>query len=266
MAQKLSVILCINKPNPWWQEAFDSVLAQSDPEFEFLVAANACSDEFWECLQDKAKGDPRIKLFRTKIGQLAFNLNFLADKAGGDYLVRMDADDVCEPHRIATLRRALQDIDVDILGSSVTLIDEDGVAVGFMDFPCSQEGIKLALRSRTAFCHPAVTFRRQFLLDMRGYLGGFVSEDTDLWLRALRAGAKMKNLPEHLLRYRIHKNQSINSCQGYAEVASHWLREMLLSPSLYTFTGFLIALTKALCAPMLPGVRRYRTSNPQMTE
>lgn len=266
MTPKLSIILCINKPNPWWQEAFDSVLAQSDPGFEFLVAANACSDEFWGCLQDKAKGDSRIKLFRTEISQLAFNLNFLADKASGDYLVRMDADDLCEPHRIGTLRKALQDIDVDILGSSVTLIDANGVAVGFMDFPCTQEDIKHALKSRTAFCHPAVTLRRQFLLDMRGYLGGFVSEDTDFWLRALRSGAKMKNLPDRLLRYRIHENQSIASCQGYAEVASHWLRELLLSPSLYTFTGFLIAFSKALIAPILPGVRRYRISNSQMME
>jgi len=76
----------------------------------------------------------------------------------------------------------------------------------------------------------------------------------------------MKNLPDRLLRYRIHENQSIASCQGYAEVASHWLRELLLSPSMYTFTGFLIALTKALFAPILPGVRRHLISNSQMME
>lgn len=264
MPPALSVILCINKPNPWWEEAFDSVLKQSDSDFEFLIAANACSDDFWECLQDKAKSDARIKLFRTEIGQLAFNLNFLADRASGDYLVRMDSDDVCEPHRIATLRIALENSDVDILGSSVTLIDDNGDAVGCMDFPCSQIDIQHALRSRTAFCHPAVTLRRQFLLDMRGYLGGFVSEDTDLWLRALRAGATMKNLPERLLRYRMHENQSIASRQGYAEVASHWFRELLFAPSLYTFCGFFMALAKFLCAPMLPGVQRYRRSNVQM--
>lgn len=258
MIPKLSIILCINVPNPWWKEAVESVLAQSDSDFEFLIAANACSDEFWERLKDKAITDSRIKLFRTEIGQLAFNLNFLADKAAGDYLVRMDADDVCEVNRIASIRRFLQNNDVDILGSSVKLIDGGGVIIGRMDFPCSKEGLKDTLRSGTAFCHPAVTIRREFLLEMRGYLGGFLSEDTDLWLRALRAGATMKSMPECLLRYRIHENQSIASRQGYAEVASHWLRELLIRPSWYTFMGFTLALAKTFVARKLSGIRHYR--------
>lgn len=255
-----AVLLCVNRDNPWLEKAIKSILEQDSPDFEFLIAANACTDELWEHLQTIAASDSRIRLFRSEVGQLAFNLNFLADQTRCDYLVRMDADDVSEPQRLRTLRFSLLREPVDVLGSAVILIDGDDREIGMMRLPETAANIKSAILSRTVFCHPAVALRRQFLLDMRGYLGGFLSEDTDLWMRAIRAGATMKNLPDPLLRYRIHENQSIASRQGYAEVASHWLRELLLAPSWYTFRGFTLALAKSLFSPMLPSVRRYRRS------
>ncbi len=245
--------------HPWLSEAIDSVLCQDDDDFEFLIAANRCTDELWSWLQDYAKNDTRVSLFRNEISQLAFNLNLLVDKAAGDYIVRMDSDDVCEAQRIRCLRSAAAESWCDIIGSSVSLISEDGTLVGYIDLPTRQQELYKALATKTAFCHPAVAIRRAFLLDLRGYLGGFTSEDTDLWLRAKRVGATMQNLPEYLLRYRVHNTQSIGTRAGYAEVAGHWLREFLLSPSLFTTKGLAAALLKAVFSRWLPGVRRYST-------
>ena len=255
-----SFILCVNRDNPWLSEALDSVLCQDDAEFEFLIAANDCPDPLWEKLNVYAARDERIRLFRTKIGQLAFNLNFLANEAAGDYLIRMDADDVSMPSRLGTLKRKLLVEPVDILGSAVLLINDAGDTIGRMQFPETGEGIARALPHRTVFCHPAVAIRRQFLLDMKGYIGGFASEDTDLWLRAHRAEARMANLPDALLKYRVHARQSIMSSTGYAEVAAHWLKELLIAPSWGRLRGLLVALGKALFARRLPGIRRYRTN------
>lgn len=254
----LSILMCVNRSNPWLLEAIESILNQCDRDFEFLICANDCSDFFWEELQAISDLDMRIKLFRTSIGQLAFNLNFLANIAQGEYLVRMDGDDISEPFRIDILRRSLSLNPVDILGSAVKLIDDKGVVIGEFKFPCDEVAIYKALNSRTAFCHPSVVIRRSFLLGMRGYLGGFSSEDTDLWLRSKRAGAKMQNLPDFLLRYRIHNQQSIASKNGYAEVVSHWMRELLIEFSYYNFRGFLISLVKALLQSYLPGIKKYR--------
>ncbi len=256
-----SVILCVNRDNPWFSEALESVLAQEDADFEFLIAANDCDEALWEKLNTYAVRDERIRLFRTDIGQLAFNLNLLVNEAAGDYVVRMDADDVSMPGRLGALKSKLMLEPVDILGSAVLLIDDAGETIGRMDFPGTSEGIARALPSRTVFCHPAVAIRRQFLLDMKGYLGGFASEDTDLWLRAHRAGASMANLPDALLQYRVHGRQSIMSSIGYAEVAAHWLRELLLAPSWGRLSGLLVALGKALFARRLPGIRRYRAND-----
>ncbi|WP_422646687.1 glycosyltransferase [Agrobacterium tumefaciens] len=250
--------MCVHRTHPWLIEAIDSVLVQDDPDFQFLISANACSDELWHQLQEQVKLDPRVQLFRSEIGQLSFNLNILIDRAKSDYVVRMDSDDVCEPHRIKKLRRAIIEGQPDIIGSCVSIIDEHGNTVGQMSLPTNNVEIVRALPRQTVFCHPSVAIRRQFLIDIRGYLGGFASEDTDLWLRAKRAGAKMQNLSEPLLRYRVHSTQSIGSRTGYAEVAGLWLREFLLSPSAFTGQGLVISLFKAIAAPWLPGARRYR--------
>lgn len=254
----LSVILCVHRSNPWLAIAINSVLQQTDVDFEFLISANACPDTLWEELQVLTVHDPRVRLFRSAIGQLAFNLNLLADQAQGDYLVRMDADDVSEPHRLQCLRSALAGAPWDVLGSAVMLIDGTGQPVGQMCFPESTTEIRRALKSRTVFCHPAVAIRREFLLRMRGYLGGFVSEDSDLWIRAARSGARMGNLPDVLLRYRVHDQQSIATGAGYAEMAGHWLRELIMHPGAYPLHGFCVALFKALSGRYLPGVRGYR--------
>lgn len=252
-----SFIMAINRDNAWLDQAIASVLSQDEPKFEYIICANACEDALWNKLQEYAAHDCRIRLFRTSIGQLSFNLNILADQAKTPYLVRMDADDISLPNRLRTLLAVMERDGLDVLGSSVAVIDADSREIGTMTFPQSSKAISRALSKRTVFCHPAVVLRKQFLLEMRGYLGGLVSEDTDLWLRANRMGAKMANLPDVLLHYRVHMDQSIMSSLGYAEVASHWLREFLLRPSFRNTCGLLISLGKFLIARWLPGVRRY---------
>jgi len=257
----ISVLLCVNRSNPYLAEAIRSVLNQEDGDFEFLIAANACSDDLMEELRRMVSGDPRARLLRTAIGQLAFNLNLLADHARGEYLVRMDSDDVCSPNRIARLRSSLAINPVDVLGSWAQVIDSEGRRIGEYRLPTEHQEIVKKLVYTTVFCHPAVAIRRQFLMDVRGYLGGFSSEDSDLWLRGLRRNPVYMNLPEFLLSYRVHGAQASRSRQGYAEMAAHWLRELLVAPSWYLTKGLVVALAKCLAAPAL--VAWHKTQPPR---
>ncbi len=250
--------MCVNRGHPWLMEAIDSVISQDDTDFQFLISANACSDQLWRELEESVRGDARVQLFRSQVGQLAFNLNLLVDNASGEYVVRMDSDDISERNRIRILRQAIARTRPDIIGSCVSIIDENGVLTGEMRLPLRHDQIVKALPTRTVFCHPSVAIRRQFLLEMRGYLGGLSSEDTDLWLRAYRAGGKVENLPDYLLRYRLHATQTIGSKLAYAEVAGHWLREFLIAPSMHSGKGLLVSLCKAIFSSWLPGARRYK--------
>ena len=257
-APSLSVLLCVNRTSQYLAEAVRSVLSQDDSDFEFLIAANACNDALIEELQILAGGDPRVRIFRTAIGQLSFNLNFLADQAAGDYLIRMDADDISEPSRIRVLRAALANWHPDVLGSWVRFIDDSGRHIGNFKLPTEPSDIIRKLPKGTVFCHPSVAIRKDFLLSMGGYLGGFVSEDTDLWIRSVRSGASLRNIPEYLLRYRIHQEQSIAARRGYAEVAAHWLREFLSDPAWYPAKGLAIALAKCVFSIPVSKLRRAK--------
>jgi len=165
-APSLSVLLCVNRTSQYLAEAVRSVLSQDDSDFEFLIAANACNDTLIEELQILAGGDSRVRIFRTAIGQLSFNLNYLADRATGDYLIRMDADDISEPSRIRVLRAALADWHPDVLGSWVRFIDDSGRHIGNLKLPTEPSEIVKKLPKGTVFCHPAVAIRKDFLLSM----------------------------------------------------------------------------------------------------
>ncbi len=262
IAPSLTVVLCVNRSNPFLGAAIDSILAQSDGDFEFLIAANACGDDLVDELRGLVGADPRARIVRTAIGQLAFNLNLLASEARGDYLVRMDADDISLPNRIERLRLGLSERPVDVLGSWAHVIDESGQRTGEYRLPLEHRDIVRRLPYGTALCHPTVALRRQFLLDMRGYLGGFASEDMDLWLRGARKSATYRNLSEHLLSYRVHSAQASRSRQSYAEAASHWLREVLVSPDVFVLKGFVVALAKSLLLPLLKARQRSTPAPP----
>jgi len=248
-SSKLSVLFCVHRSNPHLRDAIDSVLSQTQEDFEFLIGANACSDEFFVELTALAD-DPRVRIFRTQLPQLAFTLNYLAEQACGSWFIRMDADDVCEPHRFARLQQEIDRGEHDVIGSWATLIDARDRVIGQFTPPREPRAIRRKLLFSNPIAHPTVAFSRSFLLQMRGYLGGYVSEDLDLWMRAIRSGARLTNIEEPLLRYRMHDGQVSRSRLGYAETAAHWQRELLLAPSFYNALGWGIATAKAVVMPL----------------
>jgi len=252
----LSVLFCVNRANPHLRAAIDSVLAQKYSNFEFLIGANACSDEFFEELRGICT-DPRIRLLRTKTPQLAFTLNYLTEHATGNWFIRMDSDDLCEPHRFSRLLDTIKTNSFDVIGSWATLIDECDRKIGDFKPPADPREIRRMLRYSNPLAHPTTAFSREFFLKMRGYLGGFVSEDLDLWLRAVRSGARITNIEEPLLQYRIHSGQVSGSRLGYAETAAHWHRELLVQPNFYIFSGWLISTTKSLLVPIKGWLKRH---------
>lgn len=245
----LSVIFGVNRTNPYLKAAINSVLEQTHKNFELLICANACTDDFFEELQEYT-ADSRIKLFRTQLPQFSFTLNYLIEQAAGELLVRMDADDISEPHRFERLLAAANESNADVIGSWATLIDENDRVVGHLSPPSDAQGVRRYLLRSSPLIHPTVAFRKKFWIESRGYLGGFVSEDFDLWLRAISRGATIINIPEYLFRYRMHSAQASRSRLGYAETAAYWYRELLAAPSFYNAAGWMISTVKAIAMPL----------------
>jgi cellulose synthase/poly-beta-1,6-N-acetylglucosamine synthase-like glycosyltransferase len=218
----VSVIMAVNRDDGYLQAAVASVLAQTLREIELLVIANQCHDSVWERLLELAARDVRLRPIRTPLGQLPYNLNVGLHHARGEFVARMDADDLALPERLARqLRFFRANPDVSVLGGGYAHMDAQGRRTGRTPrLQLSPERIHACMPYESCLAHPTVMMRRADVLAVGGYAWGMYAEDWDLWLRMRRAGMRFANLPEVVLHYRIHDGQS-TAAQAFRRNMAH---------------------------------------------
>lgn len=192
-------------------EAIASVRAQTFEDFELLVLDDGSTDGSRTIVERHARQDTRIRpILRENRGLIA-SLNQLLEEARGPLLARMDADDVCLPHRFERQIAFLAaHPDYAVVGSAALDIDVDGgpcFAVPDHDPPLTHDDVLAEIERRTPLCHPAVMARRDVLLAAGGYHRAYRHcEDYDLWLR-IATFARIGNIAEPLLKYRRSPDQ-----------------------------------------------------------
>lgn len=244
MTPLVSVIMGVNKTNPFLRDAINSILNQTYTNFEFIIIANNCSDLLVEELSSFR--DERIKLYQTSIGQLSFNLNYAINLSNAQLIMRMDADDISHPDRMAHQVKFLQENpDINVLGTSYEMVDEHNKTIKYVQALRTHKDIVSVIYLKNPIAHPTVMYRKETVLKEGGYLGGKMSEDYGLWLRMVRnKTGQFANLEKNLLKYRIHSEQSRGHRIAYSEAAGLVLTEFLLNPTVRRFTGMLISILK----------------------
>jgi glycosyltransferase involved in cell wall biosynthesis len=202
---RLSVVMPVYGTDPGYlRDAIKSVVDQTFRDFELIVVEDESPRRAAPVVEEI--GDPRVRHYmnprRNKLGAA---LNFGIAQARAPLIARMDGDDLCEPNRFALQTAAFEaDPKLDVLGSQIAVIDSAGAPVGFRVYPQANDDIVRTLRRYNCISHPSVVFRRATVRDIGGYGEGIVHEDYDLWCRLAKAGAKIENRPERLVRYRFH--------------------------------------------------------------
>jgi glycosyltransferase involved in cell wall biosynthesis len=134
-------------------------------------------------------------------------LNWGVHCAAGEYIVRMDGDDLCHPSRFRDLRRLIAAMPDIVAGAIVKF----GACRARYEPPPdgAQQAIEDLLHRGYAFAHPATAVRRAAFLAAGGYDSHFDGcEDLDLWLRMLQAGATFTGSRTPHLFYRVHEHQA----------------------------------------------------------
>lgn len=241
----VSVVLALNKIDKYSFKAIDSILYQKDINHEVILIANGSdASVIYMSLNERYKGQSKIKIVATPIPQLAFSLNLGVSNSSSDYIARMDADDVAFPDRLSKQLYYMLENQLDLLGSDVLLINEHDEVIGSRVYPKSQKSISKTLYRSNPFCHPSVMYKKELFYKARGYNSGFNSEDYDFWLRCMKFCPKWDNMPNQLLKYRIHSATSQGNILAYSEVSGYFLREFLLAPSIAFFLGGFVAVMK----------------------
>lgn len=200
-------------------EAVESILGQTLGDFEFLIE-DSSTDGTTEILRRYAARDPRIRLEIQPKRGVAGALNGLIDRARGEFIARMDADDIASPGRFAIQVEYLRaHPECVLVGSRVRVIDPEGDPLCDWCTMQRHEAIDSAyLRGErtTAMSHPSVMMRREAVLAVGKYRPSVI-EDIDLFLRLAEYG-RIANLPDVLLQYRIHADNSSKAA---------WFREAI---------------------------------------
>jgi hypothetical protein len=122
-----------------------------------------------------------------------------------ELVARMDADDVAEPERLRLQVELLTRCpDIAVVGSQLQIIDEAGQSRGYRAYPLRHDEILAAFPRYNPLAHPSVMFRRTVVVAAGGYVTDLHNEDYDLWSRLAIDGHRFANLPDALLRYRVH--------------------------------------------------------------
>jgi hypothetical protein len=190
------------------KDALESILGQSFRDFEFITINDGSTDNTAGILQQYAQLDERLLVFHQENRGLIAALNRGCRLARGNYIARMDADDISVPDRFEKQVDFLERRPaVAVLGGAIKLTDPKGVSIGEWNYPVDHRQIKEELHRTNCLCHPAIMMRKDAFDAMEGYRRPFPhAEDYDLWLR-MAERFELANLPDVLLYYRIHARQ-----------------------------------------------------------
>ena len=186
-------------------DSLDSVIKQSHKEFEFIIINNGSIDKTSKILNDFAKKDNRIKIINQIQPYKAINKVIRLSK--GDWIARMDPDDIMHPRRIEKQVAFIKkNKGLEVASSFVYLIDPSNRIVGQTKSDLVDESVlrkKVNENKIIGLAHPAVIMKKESYISIGGYRGQFwPCEDVDLWTRIAQNGGKILVQPEYLLSYR----------------------------------------------------------------
>ena len=219
----VSVVIPVFNAAKYVAEALTSITEQAyGGELEIIVLDDASTDGSCACIT--ALGDARIRVVRSEENQgIVWQLNRGITLAQGKYIVRMDADDISLPGRIA---RQVSFMEAHPrVAACGTWIEVFGRQNFVWRSPTSSEGLRLYALKNSPLAHPTVILRKS-VLDAHGlaYKQAFIYvEDYELWNRLAEVG-ELATLPEVLLRYRMHPAQTGATKAAIQQQAADGLR------------------------------------------
>ena len=213
---KLAVILPAYNAEAHLAECLDSLLNQTFQDFCILAINDASIDNTSKILESYAKIDPRLRVYHftqnqgePSAGKLAKDiLNYM----NVEYVARMDADDICAPHRF---EKQIQYLDnhpeIDILGSNAVIFHHERTdkSPEISDLPLLDKDIKAHFSlARGHMINPSVMWRHSSIKELGlNYAQTSTAPDFHMWIQCALNGKTFANLPEPLLFYRVHSEQ-----------------------------------------------------------
>lgn len=191
------------------RESIESILNQTYKDFEYIIILDyPDNDVHKRVIEEYAIKDDRIHFYvNEKNMGLTYSLNRGLSLCHGEYIARMDADDISLPDRLERQMKYLEKNHYDLIGGITEMINENGsLLYSIKSVPTDPKKINKALRYSQCIAHPTWLGRKEVFEKNAGYRHMPLCEDYDFTLRAVLNGFVISNLNEPVLKYRMTSN------------------------------------------------------------
>ena len=181
----ITVLLSVFNGEEWLKDCILSILNQSFKDFEFLIIDDGSNDGSLEIIKNYSHLDKRIRYLSQKNIGLTATLNKGLKIAKGDWIARIDCDDIACPERLSLqINHAIKN-NLGLVGCQSNIIDSNGKLIKKISTPLKHNQICRNLKKqKKIFSHSSVIYKRQLVLELGGYRKIMKkSQDYDLWLR-----------------------------------------------------------------------------------
>ena len=224
---RVSILMPVYNVAPYLCEAMDSILAQTFQDFELIVLDDCSPDNSAEILDTYT--DERIVRYRGEKNMGLSNvLNLGMAMARGEFIARMDSDDISTLERLATQVAYLDaHPEVDLCSCGMELF---GAKQETWVRETNVEDVKITALFHSPILHASSMWRREAFerVGLRFLQEMVPAEDYDMWTRAMAAGQRLVNIPQVMYLYRIHPSQATTQTDKTAkkdrEVKTNYLR------------------------------------------
>lgn len=219
----VSVLLPFRNDADYLDCALDSISCQTMEDFEVLMVDDGSSDGSTAIASDRCLVDGRFRILRNTGTGLVDALNSGLSLCLGDWIARMDADDVCEPARLEEqLREARRAGPGRVVTCRVSCFSEEGITDGYRAYEewinslVSPDEIERNIFVESPVPHPTAFFHRESVVSEGGYLERELPEDYELWLRLWSRGYRFSRVPRVLLRWRDRPDRFSRNSPAYS--------------------------------------------------
>ncbi|MGF1889879.1 glycosyltransferase [Photobacterium profundum] len=206
----VSIVLPVYNAEFFLKETIDSIINQSYKNIEIIIINDGSKDKSLDII--KQYDDCRILLIDQENMGLSRTLNKAILISKGDYICRIDADDICHLDRISRQIKCFEDdSNLVLVGSNVVYIDKNSLEIGYSYSTLSDRTLKNKLKLGNCIFHPSVMLSKSAVIKAGMYDENvnMFFEDYLLWLKLQKEG-NFKVLSDYLVYYRVH-DESISS-------------------------------------------------------
>ena len=203
---KISIVLPVRDAADTLPAALDSIRAQTLAEWELVIVDDGSTDETIRILSTMARTDDRIRVLSLGRVGIVAALRAGCEAARGEFIARMDADDLMLPERLHRQAEFLQrHPHIGVVSCRVRYGGDPAAQAGYaahvdwINALLTPEDMAVRRFVESPVAHPSVMFRRELLAQHGGYAAGDFPEDYELWLRWMDAGVGFGKVNMELL-------------------------------------------------------------------